>query len=81
MNPANLDKFRQIVSAVLGVPVEQVTDELSAEKIDTWDSLNHINLVSALEQEFQIMLPTETMAAAQSVPSLKALLGQHGIQV
>jgi acyl carrier protein len=31
-----------------------VTDETTADDIDDWDSLEHINLVNAIEQEFDI---------------------------
>lgn len=75
------EKFRSIVAAILGVSDEQVTDDLSAEAVDTWDSLNHINLIGALEQEFGLVLATENLADSQSIPKLKALLAEHGIVV
>ncbi len=75
------EKFRSIVSTILGVSEERVTDDLSAETVDTWDSLNHINLLGALEQEFDVTLATEKLGDSQSVPRLKALLAEHGIAV
>lgn len=29
-------------------------DDMTAQDIDDWDSLNHINLLTAIQQEFQI---------------------------
>ena len=74
-------KFRSIVSAILQIKEDQVTDDLSPEHVDTWDSLNHINLIGALEQEFGLTLATENLEQSQSIPSLKALLAEHGIHV
>lgn len=74
-------RFRSIVSAVLGVPIDRVDDGLSPETTDTWDSLNHINLISALEQEFGVTFPTDSLADAQSVPQLKTLLSEHGVEL
>ncbi len=74
-------KFRSIISAVLQIKEDEVTDELSPEQVDTWDSLNHINLIGALEQEFGLTLATENLEQSQSIPSLKALLAEHGINV
>ena len=79
MGQSNNEKFRSAVSAVLGVSQDQVTDQLSSETVDSWDSLNHINLISALEQEFGVVLPTESMAAMQSIRGLKSLLAEHGV--
>lgn len=79
MESANLKRFRSAVSAVLGLPAGDVRDEVSPETVDTWDSLNHINLISALEQEFGITLPTESMGGTPSVGSLRELLSRHGV--
>jgi len=74
-------KFRLIVSEVLQIEEDQVTDYLSPEQVDTWDSLNHINLIGVLEQEFGLTLATENLERSQSIPGLKALLAEHGIHV
>ena len=80
MNDTNDLRFRRVVAAVLGLSPEDVTDQTNPDTVDTWDSLNHINLISALEQEFRIMLPAASMGSAQSIPALKALLVEHGVQ-
>lgn len=77
----NAEKFRSIVGTILGIPEDRVTDDLAPETVDTWDSLNHINLISALEQEFGVRLATENLADSQSIPELKALLAKDGIVV
>lgn len=77
----NSRKFRSIVATILGIPEDHVTDDLSSEVVDTWDSLNQINLIGALEQEFGVLLATENLADAQSVPKLRALLAKEGIAV
>ncbi|MBX3395366.1 MAG: acyl carrier protein [Phycisphaerae bacterium] len=74
-------KFRSIVAAILQVPESAITDDLTPERVDTWDSLNHINLIGALEQEFGITLATENLERTQSIPVLRALLAQHGVNV
>ncbi len=80
MSADNMERFRSVFGAVLGVPTDRITDAVTAEATDTWDSLNHINLISALEQEFRVQLPAERLADAQSVADLKNLLGEHGVE-
>ncbi len=77
----NRDKFRLVLAAILGIPPDRVTDDLSAEMVDTWDSLNHINIIGALEQEFGISLPADHLGTSMSVARLKGLLAQHGVTI
>ena len=77
----NHQKLRSIVSTILRVPEEKVTDELSSDSVETWDSLNHINLIGAIEQEFGVTLPTENLGDFMSIAQLKVLLSQHGIAI
>jgi acyl carrier protein len=42
------------VSRVMGVPVEQLNAGSSPENIAAWESLKHMNLMLALEDEFGI---------------------------
>jgi len=77
----NGQKLRSVISTVLGIPEDRVTDDLSPDTVDTWDSLNHINIISALEQEFGITLATDNLADSMSIPKLKNLLTQHNVEV
>jgi acyl carrier protein len=77
----NSQKFRSIVSTILRVPEARVTDDLSSDGVETWDSLNHINLIGAIEQEFGVTLPTENLGDFMSVAQLKALLARLGVAI
>jgi acyl carrier protein len=78
MTEERLARFVRVVSAVLGLRPEEVRDELTPESVDTWDSLNHVNLISALEQEFDVRLPALNLIQARSIADLKTLLREHG---
>ena len=79
MDVGNEERFRAVVSEVLAVPAEQVTDDLSPETAATWDSLNHINLICALEEAFEVRLPTDSLGDSQSIPQLRTLLVERGV--
>jgi acyl carrier protein len=53
------EKVFNVVSCVLKVPVEQINEESSPDTIEEWDSLSHLNLIMALEQEFGISFSEE----------------------
>ena len=47
------------MSLVFEVPVDQITENSSKDTIEYWDSLRHLNLILALEEEFSIKIPDE----------------------
>lgn len=51
--------IKQIMSAVFEIPVESITNDASIDDIDNWDSLRHLNLILALEEEFGVSIPDE----------------------
>lgn len=64
------DRIRQIVADVLGIPRADVTDELSRETADSWDSLAHLRIVTAVEQEFGFQLTMDEIGSIGGVGSL-----------
>lgn len=53
------EKIKQVMSAVFEVPLEEITENSSSDSIESWDSLKHLNLILALEEEFDISIPDE----------------------
>ena len=52
-------KIKQVMSLVFEVPLESITDDASSDNIENWDSLRHLNLILALEEEFGVSIPDE----------------------
>ena len=53
-----LDGFQDVFRDVFDDPELVVTEQMTAEDVDGWDSLNHINLIIALERAFGIKFAT-----------------------
>ncbi len=53
------DKVRGITADVLQVPANQLTPQSSPESIEAWDSVHHLNLILAFEQEFGVQFEPE----------------------
>jgi acyl carrier protein len=51
-----------------------ITRDSSAEDVEEWDSLAHINLVSAIEQEFRIKFALGELQAMKNVGELVDLM-------
>lgn len=48
------ERVLQVISQVMDVPFEQLTLNASVDTVEKWDSLQHLNLVLALEEEFNV---------------------------
>jgi acyl carrier protein len=76
VNTPTLDRVRVIFSDVFQVPLEQVVPQSSPDTIPSWDSLQHLNLVLALEQEFNIQFTPEEIEQLLSVELVVGLLDE-----
>ena len=67
-------KIRSIVAATFGIPVAQVTDQTTSDSIASWDSMNHLHLVVALEAEFGVSFEPEQAVEMTSVRAIEQAL-------
>ena len=51
-----------------------IEDKTSSDDIEDWDSLNHINLVSAIEKEFKIRFALGELMALKDVGAMIDLM-------
>ncbi len=52
----------------------QVTDAMTAKDVEEWDSLNHINLIVAVERSFRIKFTTKEVSNLANVGEFIALI-------
>ena len=55
------------MSDVFNIDVSLINNESSPDNIENWDSLKHMNLVIALEEEFDTEIPDEEAEKITSV--------------
>mgnify|MGYP000614972163 CR=1 FL=1 len=56
MNEALNTKLKEIIARVMRVDITVITEQCSTNTIAEWDSLGHMRLVLALEEEFNLTL-------------------------
>ena len=74
------DRLYRTVAGVLGVSPEELSDASSPQTIESWDSLNHLNLVMALESEYGISLSPEEALDLRNVGAIRAILGESPVE-
>lgn len=71
------DKLKEIVSNVLEIPVSEIGTNFSSRSTDKWDSLNHMNLIVAIEEEFDIEIDEDDILDLMSYADLLSYLVKH----
>jgi acyl carrier protein len=73
------NRIEKTFAEVLGIPVEQINDATSPDNTSEWDSLQAMNLVAALEEEFGIALSTKEIISMRTVGLARKTLRAKGI--
>jgi acyl carrier protein len=55
------ERIKKVMSDVFLVDITSINDYSSPDSISKWDSIGHLNLTSALEEEFDIQISEEQM--------------------
>jgi acyl carrier protein len=63
-----------LVADILRVPAADILDSLDMESTGTWDSLSHMQLIAAIEDEFALELTLDEIVAMRSVGQIKDVL-------
>jgi acyl carrier protein len=73
------EKLQRTMAATLKVPVASIGASTQDQDLPAWDSLGHVNLIMALEHEFDIYIEVEDFGNLNSVPAILAYLAQQGV--
>ena len=77
----NLEKYNAIFTEVFGVTADQLGDNFSKETVSEWDSVHQLNIISLLEEAFDLMLDPEDIMACTSYNAGKEILAKNGIEL
>jgi acyl carrier protein len=66
-------------SEIFGVSMNQINENSSMETIKEWDSLNHMNLMMALEEEFSIQFDNDEVMKLTSIPAILTSLKRRNL--
>ena len=68
------DKLKKLLSVMLGVEEKLINKNASAETIKGWDSLKQMNIIVAIEEEFDIQFDEEEAILSNNYTSLYKLI-------
>ena len=68
------DRIAEVVRECFGENVPELNDETTFADIAGWDSLAHVNLINALEVEFDTKFSVRQVMKMNSVGAIRSLL-------
>jgi acyl carrier protein len=67
-------RLKNLMAAILEVDVTLIDEHASSDTIENWDSLRHMNLVLAVEDEFGVSIPDSEAADITSYALIRLVL-------
>ena len=72
-------RLKNAFTSALGLPPATDFEHLKFQGIPEWDSVGHLQLVSAIETEFDVMIDTEGVLDLSSFQKAKSILTKHNV--
>ena len=55
-------RIKNVMASIFKVDISEIDENISPDTLENWDSLGHMNLIVALEEEFDTAPPRHRMA-------------------
>lgn len=79
---SNIKRINKIICDVFNIKDEEsIKDELGPDEIKDWDSLAHVELVTSLEEEFDISLDVIEISRMYTIGDIKNILKKYGVEI
>lgn len=77
---SDMDKLNKILCDVFNIRDDSYTkDELGPDEIEGWDSLAHVELITALEESFGIAIDVIDVSRMYNIGDIKNVLKKYGV--
>lgn len=78
----NIERLNRILESVFSIKnISKIEDNFGPDEIDEWDSLNHIELITELEEKFEISLAVEDVSRMYTIGDIKKILKKYKIHL
>jgi len=75
----DLQRLREVFRTSLDLAPDAPVDDLQYQDNAQWDSLAHMSLVAAIEDEFGVMIDTDDVINMSSFQEAVRILGKYGV--
>jgi len=74
-----MGKLEEIIAKIFEIDSSQIKKEMTPVDIEAWDSLSQLNLISAIEKEFEIKFEIDEIFTVLKIGDIYKLLSKKGV--
>ena len=74
-------KYSEIFKTALNIGDDKLNENIKYNEIEEWDSIGHMTLVAALEEEYKITLETDDIIDFSSFKKGMEILKKYSIDI
>ena len=74
-------KIKNLLIELFKLKDGEITDSLTMEDLEVWDSLKHMEIIVAIEETFGLELTADEIVSMRSVGEIKRVIREKGVQV
>jgi acyl carrier protein len=71
-----ITKVKEIIAIVLNISPAAIKDNISPESVAAWDSMKHMDIILALEDEFDITFTDQEIVAMVDLQEIEKVITQ-----
>ena len=72
-----MDKLNQILAETFKIPIERTIENATMDEISTWDSLTHMGLIVAIEDEFGFEMSGDDIAEMITFDAIRSTVTKY----
>ena len=77
---SNLDRYKKVFIDSFEIE-EEILNDLKYQDIEQWDSLGHMSMIGALEEEFDIMFEMDDIIDFSSFSKGIETIAKYGVEI
>ena len=77
----NLEQYNAVFAEVFGVDTAVLKDDFSKDTVESWDSVHQLNIITLMEEKFDLMLDPEDIMELTSYEKGKALMAKYEVEL
>lgn len=74
------DKLKSTILKELKLDEFEITEEMTADQVPGWDSLSHLNVILAVEQDFNIRFNSYELLKLKNIGELQSLINSKTVK-